>query len=152
MFLPLSQCSIQTSSKVDENANQEIKSSTSVKKDIVVVNSILGEEAELSFEGFLLPIAFLIPLIFSLLPNFSLWKKAVKLAAQIVFSVWFVYNSYTLVFSIGSPLIAGYLLMFASCAFLILCFIEIVAMKHNKTKNENASKVGTDAQNDARSF
>jgi len=147
MFLPLSQCSMQTLAKVDENTGEVISPSETVKENIVVSELFLGEEAEVSFESILIPITFLIPLIFSLLPSFSSWKKIAKSTTQTLFSMWLIYLSYELVFTIGSPLLAGWVLISASCLFLIFCLTELVPLKHNKSQNNAPS--GPDAAEDA---
>jgi len=142
MFLPLSQCSMKTPAKVDENSGEIIVPSKTIQENIVVSELVLGEEAEFSFGSLLLPSMFIIPLIFSLLPSFSSGKRTTKLIVQLVFSAWFLYISYELVFTLGSPLLAGWMLMLASCLFLVLCFIELVTMKHNK--NQNIAPSGPD--------
>jgi len=110
------------------------KTSKTVDEDeyLVISNSLLGEDAVLSLDNFIFPIMFLAPLLFSLLPNFSGWKKAVKLTAQILFATWFAYTSYLIVFTFGSPLVAGWSLSIASITFVILSLIECVPMKHNE--------------------
>ena len=147
MFLPLSQCSIHTLVEVDETTGEVISSSEDVEKYIIVSELLLGDEAEISFESLLIPVTFLIPLIFSLLPSFSSRRKIAKLSMQTLFSMWFIYSSYELVFTLGSPLKAGWVLMLASCLFLILCITELVPSKHNKSQNNAPS--GPDAAEDA---
>jgi uncharacterized membrane protein len=126
---------MKTKPEIDSLTGQITKSSETVYEDIVISNSLFGAEAELSFDSLILPIMFLIPLLFSLLPVFSGWKKTVKLSTQILFAIWFAYNSYTIVFTVSGPLIAGWVLNIVSVAFVILCLIEFVLMKHNKLKN-----------------
>ena len=147
MFLPLAQCSMQTVAKVDETTGELISPSEDVEEYIIVSELLLGDGAEISFESLLIPVTFLIPLIFSLLPNFSSRRKITKLAMQTFFSMWFIYSSYELVFTLGSPLKAGWVLMLASCLFLILCITELVPSKHNKSQNNAPS--GPDAAEDA---
>ena len=147
MFLPLAQCSMQTVAKVDETTGKLISPSEDVEEYIIVSELLLGDEAEISFESLLIPVTFFIPLIFSLLPIFNSWGKISKLAAQTIFSLWFIYSSYELVFTIGSPLKAGWALMLFSCLFLILCLAELVLLKHNKPQNNAPS--GPDAAEDA---
>ena len=136
-FLPLSQCSLQTQSGLGSESNQEAQASNEIQyRNIVISESIFGEAAELSIESFVLPMLFSLPLIFSLMPSFSKKKKVLKLLIQSLFSVWFVYWSYVLVFSIGNPLRGGWILSCASIVFFILCLIEWVPTKHHKLKNE----------------
>ena len=139
-------------SKIDATSGELVEQSEVIEKYIVPSNSIFGEDAEFSIDSLILPIAFLIPFLLSVLPNFSRKAKVIKRLFQTIFSVWFSYNSYLMVFTIGSPLIAGWVLSFASIGFFILCSIEWVPKKHNKIKNENANDVGTDAQKTARPF
>ena len=137
LFLPLSHCSMQTQAVTDSKTNKLVTQSGTVNRDVIVSNSIFGGEAEISIESLILPIAFIVPVIFSLLPNFSKKKRVLKLVVQFIFAVWFAYTSYHLVFSIGRPLVAGWFLNVASVLFLLLCFLELLLMKHNKFNNEN---------------
>ena len=142
LFLPLSQCSKETMQKVDSVTGEIIKSSETVYNDLVISDSLLGEEAEITVESLILPIIFLIPLLLTLLPNFSNWKRNVKYTIQLLFSTWFCYQSYLLV-NIGTPLISGWVLIVASVFFVILCAIECIPMKHNKSNQSDAQKTRT---------
>ena len=135
IFLPLSQCSMQTMKVVDEITGEVVKPSETIYQNITVSDSLFGKEAEISLESFILPIVFLIPLLLSLLPSFKNLKRTIKLVAQVIFSIWFSYQSYLIVFTIGSPLMAGWVLAIASVLFVVLCLIECIPMKHNKIKN-----------------
>lgn len=130
MFLPLSQCSMKTPERMDQNTGNVVSKSETVEINIVISDLFLGEEAEISIESLLVLVTFIVPLVFSLLPAFSSWRKIAKLAAQTLFGMWLVYLSYALVFTIGSPLTAGWALMLVSCLFLMLCLAELLRVKH----------------------
>ncbi len=133
MFLPLSQCSMKTLATVNKNTGEVISHSESINKNVVVSELFLSEGVEVSFWSLLIPIMFFIPLFFSLLPHFSSWMQILRLVTQTLFSIWFVYSSYELVFTIGKPLQAGWALMAASCLFLILCLIELMTKNSKST-------------------
>jgi len=141
IFLPISQCSMKTKPEVDLNTGEVLKLSETVKEDIVILNFVFNEDEEISIHSLIFLSIFIIPLFLALMPNFSYWKRILKLIFQSLFSFWLVYNSYQMVFGFSNPLIAGWFLIFASVSFLVLSLFEWLPMQHNKFKNEYASKL-----------
>ena len=108
---------------------------------MIVFDTLFSKDSESLIPSFMVVISFLLPLIFSVTSSFSGVGGGVKLVLQSLFSVWFIYLTYGLVFAIYNPLSAGWVLTLASIMFFIAVNLEWLQFK-NITRNKSTPAAG----------
>jgi len=132
MFLPLAQCSTSAPIRHDDVVDEVASQVQPFVKEVVVSELVYGEQSEFSFWSLYLPFAFCVPLLFAILPTFFGSKEFLRLTLQSLYGFWFCAESYNLVFNIGTPLSAGYLLIISTIVFLLTSLVEICVFLFSK--------------------
>lgn len=127
MFLPLSQCSSSFSSHKKYSENIQTAKSVSEanipspENHVIRVTNRMPE----SFEDYIFTLGFILPLL-CCIPYFKNRKfHLAQLCVQTLFSGWFLFEVYILVYSVFTPLYGGYILTLLSIAFFIISLFEL---------------------------
>jgi hypothetical protein len=143
LFLPISQCTTKGVVELDPKTDEIVKTSPDKVEERVIFSSLFAENdnTESVLVDIVLLVSFLLPLTFSLTPKLSEYRAVLKRCLQSLFSVWFIYLTYNLVFLFTKPLPAGWLLLASSGLFFIIVNLEWLQRKTYKNpKNTRQQK------------